>query len=267
MDELSELEYLEQKITLALYEIDANFSRCHRIVTTRILPIVERYAEHSRRFWKQFFETSANVSLSGYEELSQQDLASEPIETNEDALEVMEDKPMDVPDPPWASTPLDTSVILDTPSMSSTVAITHIADDRKSVYSKKKNPLLHRVLDASWRLQATPHHPFSLQRRMSNALDASSPSQPAFNTYDDDDDLDISLPVGLSPPQFSLPPSKLLKTPAKEAARYVVEDILQTVGADESGTRPDMFLRTTDSPLASVDNNRVLFEWDVSSEG
>ncbi|KAG5440379.1 hypothetical protein PCK2_000512 [Pneumocystis canis] len=269
-----ELEYLEQKITLALYEIDANFSRCHRIVTTKILPILERYAEHSRRvwegskFWKQFFETSANVSLSGYEELSQQELVSEPVETNGDALEMTGEKPIDASDPPWTSTPLNTPSTLDTPSISSAVATACIADDRSSIRTENKNPLLHRVLDASWRLQVTPHRSFPSQRRISNVLEASSSSQPAFNLCNDDD-LDVSLPIGLSPPvtmQFSLPPSKLLKTPAKDAARYVVEDILRTAGADESGTRPDMFLRATDSPLAPVDNRRVLFEWDVSSE-
>ncbi|MCJ1278364.1 DASH complex subunit ask1 [Puttea exsequens] len=69
-----ELEKLEQSITLTLQEIDHNFSRAHRIVTTSILPVVEEYAEHSKnvwegsKFWKQFFEASANVSLSGYEE-------------------------------------------------------------------------------------------------------------------------------------------------------------------------------------------------------
>ncbi|EEH17820.2 hypothetical protein PABG_00383 [Paracoccidioides brasiliensis Pb03] len=55
-------------------QIDHNFSRAHRIVTSSILPIVEQYAAQSRevwegsKFWKQFFESSANVSLSGYEE-------------------------------------------------------------------------------------------------------------------------------------------------------------------------------------------------------
>ncbi|KAI5286275.1 DASH complex subunit ask1 [Ascosphaera aggregata] len=69
-----ELERLEQQITLTLQEIDSNFSRAHRIVTTSILPIVDQHAEQSRRvwegakFWKQFFEFSANVSLSGYED-------------------------------------------------------------------------------------------------------------------------------------------------------------------------------------------------------
>ncbi|KAL9104990.1 MAG: hypothetical protein Q9187_008840 [Circinaria calcarea] len=95
-----ELEKLEQSITLTLQgpfpantyccvrvvppltldaEIDHNFSRAHRIVTTSILPIVEQYAEHSKnvwegsKFWKQFFEASANVSLSGYEETPAED--------------------------------------------------------------------------------------------------------------------------------------------------------------------------------------------------
>ncbi|EPQ63807.1 Bgt-5181 [Blumeria graminis f. sp. tritici] len=63
-----ELDKLEQSITLTLQEIDQNFSRAHQVVTSSILPIVEKYSEHSSAFWKQFFEASANVSLSGIEE-------------------------------------------------------------------------------------------------------------------------------------------------------------------------------------------------------
>ncbi|RMZ79965.1 hypothetical protein DV738_g3086, partial [Chaetothyriales sp. CBS 135597] len=69
-----ELEKVEQQITLTLQEIDRNFSHAHRVVTSSILPVVEQYAVHSKhvwqgsQFWKQFFESSANVSLSGYEE-------------------------------------------------------------------------------------------------------------------------------------------------------------------------------------------------------
>ncbi|PHH53273.1 DASH complex subunit ask1 [Ceratocystis fimbriata CBS 114723] len=69
-----ELEKLEQSITLTLQEIDSNFSKAHRIVTNNILPIVEQYGENSKAvweastFWKQFFEASANVSLSGYDD-------------------------------------------------------------------------------------------------------------------------------------------------------------------------------------------------------
>ncbi|KAA8651847.1 DASH complex subunit ask1 [Aspergillus tanneri] len=86
-----ELEKLEQSITLTLQEIDHNFSQAHRIVTTSILPIVEQYADHSKdvwegaKFWKQFFEASANVSLSGYEEKPDEDTMQEPTVTEEDS--------------------------------------------------------------------------------------------------------------------------------------------------------------------------------------
>ena len=55
-------------------EIDHNFSRAHRIVTGSILPVVTEYGKHSSavwegsKFWKQFFEASANISLTGYED-------------------------------------------------------------------------------------------------------------------------------------------------------------------------------------------------------
>ncbi|KAM0161142.1 hypothetical protein ACHAPG_002621 [Botrytis cinerea] len=74
-----ELEKLEQSITLTLQEIDHNFSRAHRIVTTSILPVVEQYANHSNavwegsKFWKQFFEASANVSLLQVEQQEEEE--------------------------------------------------------------------------------------------------------------------------------------------------------------------------------------------------
>lgn len=91
-----ELERLEQQITLTLQEIDSNFSKAHRIVTSSILPIVEQYGKHSSnvwessKFWKEFFEASANVSLSGYEEgaLDQQDATN--TELDEDTATALE---------------------------------------------------------------------------------------------------------------------------------------------------------------------------------
>jgi hypothetical protein len=38
--------------THTILEIDHNFSRAHRIVTTSILPIVEQYADHSKAVWE-----------------------------------------------------------------------------------------------------------------------------------------------------------------------------------------------------------------------
>ncbi|KAM0712488.1 hypothetical protein Q7P37_011585 [Cladosporium fusiforme] len=90
-----ELERLEQQITLTLQEIDSNFSKAHRIVTSSILPIVEQYGKHSHnvwessKFWKDFFEASANVSLSSYEEgaLGQQDVTNTDVDDTVSALE------------------------------------------------------------------------------------------------------------------------------------------------------------------------------------
>lgn len=33
-------------------EIDQDFSKAHRIVTTSILPLVEQYGDHSRAVWE-----------------------------------------------------------------------------------------------------------------------------------------------------------------------------------------------------------------------
>lgn len=68
---------------------------------------------------------------------------------------------------------------------------------------------------------------------------SSSAAAAVGNEWDSDSDEDGSLawPPGMSPPvtmQFSVPRSKYLKTPAKEAAKMVVEDLLRTVG----GTSP-----------------------------
>ena len=74
-------------------EIDHNFSRAHRIVTTSVLPIVEQYAKHSEavwegsKFWKQFFEASANVSLEGYDDAQVEDSNLTPEETDHEVPE------------------------------------------------------------------------------------------------------------------------------------------------------------------------------------
>lgn len=88
LNHTEELEKLEQSITLTLQQIDSNFAKAHRIVTSSILPIVERYAKNSEsvlegskvcgmsisiialtyelQFWKQFFEASGNITFNNY---------------------------------------------------------------------------------------------------------------------------------------------------------------------------------------------------------
>ncbi|KAI0844718.1 DASH complex subunit Ask1-domain-containing protein [Daldinia vernicosa] len=413
-----ELEKLEQSITLTLQEIDHNFNKAHRIVTTSILPLVEQYGEHSKavweasKFWKQFFEASANVSLSGYEDLAGD---GETTTAEETALEdttsnyndATADEDMTVEQSGYAEQhqeqhDMPDDSILDhaeitgsTPRAPSTKSLPHmkkpqfanfespyeklrrelkgedtifkddlLADDDdslelpvhtrasnqsrlpdmsmtprsssvleepapKSAVSKHKDPLLHRILDKNYRLQATPHKTVALplqsrglrgrspakpvegeEDRTRRALWAESPmsspeiampklrsdlymspirlarGRPAISdtprtpgvsvqtpgtarktrdifaeardkglskgkakkdpdeiNWDSDDDDDFG---GMSPPktiQFALPPSKLMQTPAREASRRIVDDILITAGAapdDSSEYSPTM---------------------------
>ncbi|KAI8960059.1 DASH complex subunit Ask1-domain-containing protein [Daldinia sp. FL1419] len=412
-----ELEKLEQSITLTLQEIDHNFSKAHRIVTTSILPLVEQYGEHSKavweasKFWKQFFEASANVSLSGYEELAgdgetttaeettledttpdyhnttaEEDLTVEQS-SYADQLQGQHDMPEDsildhaeitgstprapsAKSIPYAKKPQianyespyeklrrelkgDNTIFKDDlfaddddtlelpshadtsksklPDMSMTPRSSSLLEEPgpQSATGKHKDPLLHRVLDKNYRLQATPHKTAALPQQQRNlrgrspakpgegeedrtrrALWTESPmsspemavpklrsdlymspirlarGRPAISDtprtpgvsvqtpgtarktrdifaearerelskgkakkeldeidWDSDDDDDFG---GMSPPktiQFALPPSKLMQTPAREASKRIVDDILITAGAapeDSSEYSPTM---------------------------
>ncbi len=63
----------------------------------------------------------------------------------------------------------------------------------------------------------------------------SAANLPAESFYDSDSDSDVIL--GMSPPvtyQFTVPVSKLEKTPARQVAHNLVEDMLRTVGGEDS---------------------------------
>ncbi|SPO05967.1 uncharacterized protein DNG_08656 [Cephalotrichum gorgonifer] len=359
-----ELEKLEQSITLTLQEIDQNFSKAHRIVTTSILPLVEQYGDHSRsvweasKFWKQFFEASANVSLSGYEELnkdettieestaheessvdvsSQHDVTSTPDHSTYPGEEsLLDDAELSgsTPRPPSTKTvrtqfaslespyqtmqremrseeqeeatevlqsdgedTLENSTLLfqqrtaRLPEMSLTPrGVPHGKDAEQA-----RDPLLHRMLDKTYRIKSTPHKNASAQKHAAPAAAWDSPmsspemavpklrsqafmsplksmaaarqrlqaprtpgvsvqtpmgkkpSRDIFGTRDEDtvekkapkyeidweSDSDDGV-GGMSPPktiQFALPPSKMLQTPAREASKRIVNDILLTAGA------------------------------------
>ncbi|KAG9259249.1 DASH complex subunit Ask1-domain-containing protein [Emericellopsis atlantica] len=379
-----ELEKLEQSITLTLQEIDHNFSKAHRIVTTSILPLVEQYGDHSRavwdasKFWKQFFEASANVSLSGYEALDNDAETTKNDESTAirddtamtqtprrgedvDMTNVSDHAPMDaegeesllddgelsgstprVPATKTTRTQLadldspyetmkrempendDTTVLQEDeedstvlfaqrtarlPDMSMTPRQLLERKESEQSVQKSKDPLLHRVLDKNYRVQATPHKPalrispikgkgkgkepavpswkddspmsspeiaaprlrseafMSPYKKGAAAAPQRGPRTPGVSVqtpgtgrkarsafdegeggmskvpmdwdigeeidYEDDDDADLY--AGMSPPktiQFALPPSKLLQTPAREASRRIVDDILIDAGAD-----------------------------------
>jgi hypothetical protein len=136
--------------------------------------------------------------------------------------------------------------------------------------SKQPGPLLHRVLDNNWRLQATP----LAKRNIYDEVDAlSSPPAPEITsqifspspmgkllktplaqrkpTFDDSDD-DFEEELGMSPPvtmQFSMPASKLMRTPARTAAMNIVEEVLRTAGAGKDVSLES--IRTPGRPNAS----------------
>ncbi|KAF9354437.1 DASH complex subunit ask1 [Mortierella sp. AD094] len=68
-DVLDEIERLEQSITRTLQEIDQSFSDCQIIVSSKILPQIDRYAETSQgvwehaRLWLNFFEAASTTAV------------------------------------------------------------------------------------------------------------------------------------------------------------------------------------------------------------
>ncbi|OAA45776.1 DASH complex, subunit Ask1 [Beauveria brongniartii RCEF 3172] len=393
-----ELERLEQSITLTLQEIDHNFSKAHRIVTTSILPVVEQYGENSRaiweasKFWKQFFEASANVSLSGYEELandestvmeestamrddgnaaghahedehdtpsrqhSHRNLDHDDDESMLDDAELAGSTPrpsaakigkarMSPTESPYEAMRREMkneedgeTTVLDEEEDSSilfaqqTARLPDVSLTPKALLDQRnmdpstggKDPLLHRVLDKNYRIQATPHKsaakgtpirgvaatpagqrqgsawqdspasspemaipklrseafmspykPLAADRRANASSSAAGrrrftpvasqgPRTPGISVqtpmsrktrqalaegsikgkqkyeidWDSDED-DDDLYGGISPPktiQFALPPSKLLQTPAREASRRIVDDILTDAGANPASS-------------------------------
>lgn len=396
-----ELEKLEQSITLTLQEIDSHFSRATRIVTGSILPIVDQYGKHCEgvwegskvrwkqgrvtvsatltgsQFWKQFFEASANVSLSGYEEPNQEDEdithtdgTSTSLETPTDHDEYLQggaeeqqgddeeftvDSPTQVtgvqttpkigsaqkktngkaayrsPSPRkyTGKNPMgrgrDDSEEPSTPRPQAGIDMSSPFEPESAAYQpstqKRTNndPLMHRVLDKNYRVQATPHtqrrkrqqgeegtlgkvkgtpatatktrRPWDDSPQSSPEMaapelrsDLFSPVRPAVGgprtpgisvltparnktgpavpttstgrqlfspqdkTYsnakdrtnhifsDDDEDTGDGF-AEISPPktmQFHVPQSRLMQTPAREASKRIVEDLLLTAGADNT---------------------------------
>ncbi|KAG8906538.1 DASH complex subunit ask1, partial [Tulasnella sp. 417] len=64
-----QIEQIDQLITDRLASIDNNMAKAHHILTTQILPSVQRFAQATQptrdaaRFWKSFFELAAQVRV------------------------------------------------------------------------------------------------------------------------------------------------------------------------------------------------------------
>jgi len=395
-----------------MIEIDHNFSKAHQIITASILPIIERYGKQSQgvlegtqvnitnyiqtiltdgclaKFWKQFFELSANVKLNGREDddftetavknqelddedeptVSMQDHESHEMIEQELSMGEMEEetsiidspsnvtgmqntprllpssanvKPIAVSLRPRASVGSQATFEDDTPStphqQRSDMQFPNSSPfDPTSTYKHStikrtvQKPLLCRVLDKSYHIQATPfgnqnvksksanqNTPKSAMKSQPRFLDSSSQSSPAepppqlradlFSPaprsarrnsssriprtpgatpssnaktrytstgravnkpephpltlaqrtpalWDSDieDDFEID-EAGMSPPktlQFVIPNSRLVQTPAREASKRIVEDLLTQAGAD--GTEEIEGLYEGEAPSPTV---------------
>jgi DASH complex subunit ASK1 len=122
--------------------------------------------------------------------------------------------------------------------------VTAATPKQPPLFSRNNNA---RILDPSSPLDSPPEPqlhtqiftPGVLRTPGAKRIDAEVKGAAAKYMYDDDSDDDLFLPPGFSPPktiQFSLPASKLMATPAREASRKIVRDILQTAGASVDGT-------------------------------
>jgi hypothetical protein len=141
--------------------------------------------------------------------------------------------------------------------------------------SKRQGPLLHRVLDNNWRLQATPLSKRSIYDdfdvlssppapEITSQLFSPSPMAKMLKTplsrrrpddSDNDSDDDFEKELGMSPPvtmQFSMPASKLVKTPARTAAMSIVEEVLRTAGAGR-----DLSLDSIDTPGRRIGGRKL----------
>merc|ERR1712230_262941 len=162
-----------RSLRLTLAEIDHNFSRAHRIVTSSILPIVEQYGGHSKevwegsRFWKQFFESSANVSLSGYEEQPSQHETIDNTVTEESHS--------------TTQTTLETSESYETPNAQhiSTDSIQDLDLSNLSISPSHSTPRPPRAQKANFADYPSPYEALR-QEVNSTAVDATSLTQTAL---------------------------------------------------------------------------------------
>ncbi|KAJ4300459.1 hypothetical protein N0V88_003134 [Collariella sp. IMI 366227] len=217
-----ELEKLEQSITLTLQEIDHNFSKAHRIVTTSILPLVEQYGEHSRsvwestKFWKQFFEASANVSLSGYEELAANEEST--ATGTEDESTAHHETTSFTPRPRSAA---EHDITAD---QSSSMYLGHetrheesaLGDDDGDLTGSTPRPPANRTTRPQFAGLSSPYEALKREYDSKNAGSSTTPKQPVPGSEDEEEDTELlfqqhtaRLPRMSMTPRASLEPDEL----------------------------------------------------------
>ncbi|KAI9499652.1 DASH complex subunit Ask1-domain-containing protein [Zychaea mexicana] len=204
----AELVKLQQEITFTLHTIDEHFARCVRIVSQGIIPEVDRYAAHSKivwdglQTWLHFFQHVENNTRL-------QQTNRPPLDPNIPQQDSADRSPWDRFRDRFSPTSQDLSRILRRPALA--------------------YPHGSRTTASSTTL-ARPQASALASSNLSNTTsDASSTSSFRRRT---------------SPPKtipFRLSPNELLQTPAREAARMMVNNKLRRIGAmsPSSGSSED----------------------------
>ncbi|CAG8479803.1 8648_t:CDS:2 [Paraglomus occultum] len=188
-DLTARLEKIEQNITLTLQEIDHNFSTSHHIVATRVLPQVERFAQLSKDIWD-----NTKFWLSFFESLDSYSASNDlSPATNNFSL---------------ATNSLSRAMNSLSPAMNSLLPA-------MNSLSPAMNGLSPAMNNLSPAINNLPNFPTMSQ------LSTTTKQLSSTNS-----DLGFSPPVTM---KFSLPPSKLLRTPAPEAARIIMDDVMQMI--------------------------------------
>ncbi|CAG8476544.1 12281_t:CDS:2 [Funneliformis mosseae] len=209
-DITSRLEKLEQNITLTLQEIDHNFSTCQYKVTTKILPQITRFAcasediwENSKLWWS-FFESLDLTTNDSFSATSSEDYINmkKKLVINE-----------------TSSSRSDTSKI---------TTINSILTNPSNYNSLTSTPLQEPQY-IHGNLSNNNHSDINTNTTLTSEQCILPPQSSSACTDSDYEFAGISPPVTF---QFSVAPSKLLRTPAKEAAKLIVDELVSCMSPD-----------------------------------
>ncbi|GBC03688.1 hypothetical protein RclHR1_05260010 [Rhizophagus clarus] len=299
-DLTARLEKLEQNITLTLQEVDHNFSACQYKVTTKVLPQITRFAcvsediwENSKLWWS-FFESldlTANDTFSAassedYINLKKKFIINETsslksetskatvtnLMFNDPPKHVSESSNSTANDTILAANYINLKKDLDINETSSksgtskTAASNPVSNNPSKYNSLTSTPLLepqytHKMLQSpSWGGKKT-----EIKKSNENTLITATSTSIVLPSLDSDYDF-----AGISPPvtiQFSVAPSKLLKTPAKEAAKLIVDELVSCLSPDittSSNSNKDGF--TISSLLSDINRRYQIYSSDYKMD-
>ncbi|KAH8549795.1 hypothetical protein BGW37DRAFT_558790 [Umbelopsis sp. PMI_123] len=254
----AELEKLQQNITLTLQSIDQNFAKCHQTIATRIIPQVEKYADASQgvwngsKFWLYFFQSldSSRTSLQVSDVMEGSNRP--PLGTKESAKgspSAAQWSDHDDLQSPWERLRREMNL----EAMSDTTSAGHTTPQKRDgihqntpSQSAQSNRLLGKVLNKHFKsstglprpdvssVSSSVPKPTILMSDTTSSKGSPDVSLSRIEHMSADDGDDETHKSRYSPPrtiQFAVPRSQLVKTPAKEAAKMIVDDIMLTSGA------------------------------------